>query len=392
MKRIIPFTPNTGGTVKPEYIVGRDEEIELFWRKLEKQGVTLFAERRFGKSSILRKMEHDGKPGFVTIYNPVEGEHYIDGFISKLLDRVKELELIDEGVIKIIENLYNIATDMVEEVKGLKLKRLEYTWQKQLLYLLNKLIEKHKDKKIVIILDEFSIFLSNLQKIDAYSVIGFLRNITLENKFSDIRFVYCGSVGIDLVLNNIKKEGYNIGDPLNHMYKHELQPFTKDNAIYFGMCLNLGCKLNLSSEHIQLICSRSNNIPYFIDIVFDKISNSIKGTTLEKIENAFEEIIDDTKGKESIRHFYDRIGDFYPKKIISFHILNFVSRSSMVVTETEIYNYVLSSTAETNRIEINDEIERLVNDGYLIRTIKDEGRAYNFKYSLLKLWWKRNKA
>ncbi len=73
MKEIIPITPSTGGAVAPKDIVGRDEEINLFWDVLEKQGIALFAERRFGKSSILRKMEAESKNGFITIYKPVEG-------------------------------------------------------------------------------------------------------------------------------------------------------------------------------------------------------------------------------------------------------------------------------------------------------------------------------
>jgi hypothetical protein len=141
-----------------------------------------------------------------------------------------------------------------------------------------------------------------------------------------------------------------------------------------------------------MICEGSNNIPYFIDIVFDKITKSKKNTELEKIEVAFEEIVNDTKGKASIKHFYDRIEHFYPSPEISIYILNFVSKSTMLVTETEIANNVLVNTTEINRIEINKEIERLKNDGYLFRGSSEEERAYDFKYSLLKLWWKKNKA
>jgi hypothetical protein len=391
MKDIIPITPSTGGAVAPTDIVGRNKEIDLFWRKLEKQGIALFAERRFGKSSILRKMEADGKEGFISIYKPVEGIASPENLATVLLDRVKEMNLIDEGMFKKIEIFYNKATKVVEEVQGVKLKKLEYTWQKQLFYLFKKLVEKHKDKKIVIILDEFSIFLDELNNDEASIIIGFLRNITYEEDFKNIRFVYCGSIGIDLVLDKIKKEGHNIGDPLNQMYKHELQPFTTENAIYFGKCLNRGCELNMTDELIEQICIKSNNIPYFIDIVFDKISRS-NNTTQKAIDEAFEEILDDTKGKTSIKHFYDRIEKFYPKFKISVIILNFISKSTEAVTEAEIANNVLTFTTETDRIEINNEIERLKNDGYLFRTIKKGERVFDFKFSILKSWWKRNKA
>ena len=256
MKEVIPITPSTGGAVAPNDIVGRDKEINLFWSILEKQGIALFAERRFGKSSILRKMEADGQKGFIPIYKPIEGISSPEILASVLLDRVKEMNLIDEGVFKKIENFYNKATEVVEEVQGVKLKKLEYTWQKQMYYLFIKLIEKHKDKKIVIILDEFSIFLDELNNDDASIIIGFFRNITYEKDFKNIRFVYCGSIGIDLVLDKIKNDGHVIGDPLNHMDKYELQPFTNENAKYFGKCLNLGCGLNMPDGLIGQICLR----------------------------------------------------------------------------------------------------------------------------------------
>ncbi len=391
MKNIIPITPSTGGAVSLNNIIGRDEEIDLFWSILKKQGITLFAERRFGKSSILRKMEAENKEGFITIYKPVEGISSPENIAVTLLDRVKELSLIDEGAFKILENIYNMATDVVDEIQGFKLKKLETSWQKQLYYLFQKLIEKHSDKMIVIMLDEFSIFLDNLHKEVASEVIGFFRNITYEKEFKNIRFVYCGSIGIDLVLDKIKKDGHNIGDPLNHMYKHELQPFTDENAKYFGKCLELGCSLNLTKKLINHISTKANNIPYFIDIIFDKISKT-KEVNQKTIDSAFESLLDNTKGKESISHFYDRIKDFYPNHKVSVYILNFISISSRAVTESEIASNLLTNILESDRIEINEEIERLRNDGYLIRTIKNEERVYDFKYSLLKSWWKRNKA
>ncbi|MCF8374267.1 MAG: hypothetical protein K9H64_21780 [Bacteroidales bacterium] len=392
MNKIIPITPSTGGLVSPtSHVIGRDEEIELFWRILKKQGIALFAERRFGKSSILRKMAADGKKGFITIYKPVEGISSPENLASVLFDRIKEMDLIDEGTFKKLENFYNKATEVVDEFQGIKLKKLDNTWQKQLYYLFTKLTEKQKDKTIIILLDEFSIFLDKLSKDVASSVIGFFRNVTFEEGFKNIRFIYCGSIGIDLVLDKIKGAGHIIGDPLNHMYKHELLPFTDDNAKYFGHCLGLGCGLNLQDEQIDQICKRSNNIPYFIDIVFDKISKS-KEITQEIVDNAFEEILDDTKGKESIKHFYDRIEDFYPNYKISVYILNFVSKSNTSVSESEIASNVLSNTTETDRIEINEEIERLKNDGYLLSTNRNNERIYDFKYSLIKSWWKRNKA
>ncbi len=391
MKEIIAFTPNTGGAVSSENTIGRDAEIEEFWEILKTQSVAIFAERRFGKSSILRKMETDGNADFVAIYRPVEGISSIEDFAAALIERVKEKGLIDEGVSKRLELFYNRAADVIEEAGGVKFKKLQYIWQDQLVYLFQKLSEKHKDKIIVLMLDEFSIFLSKLKNEDAANVVGFLRDVSYDEQFKMIRFVYCGSIGIDLVLDRIKEEGLNIGDPLNHMHRYELQPFTDENAMYFCKCLCLGCRIDASDDLLEYICKRTDNIPFFIDIVFDKLGRC-EECSKQDADAAFEIILDDTKGRDSIKHFCDRIDHFYPNSDISNYILNFVSKNPKPSTEEEIANFITLSIKDVKRLKINTEIERLRNDGYLTRFIIDGQREYDFKLSLLKLWWERNKA
>ena len=42
--------------------------------------------------------------------------------------------------------------------------------------------------------------------------------------------------------------------------------------------------------------------------------------------------------------------------------------------------------------ELLDALETLWKEQYLVRTIKDSARHYQFKYNLIKQWWKLNKA
>ncbi|MCD4793286.1 MAG: hypothetical protein K8R54_08650 [Bacteroidales bacterium] len=388
--KIIPITPNTGGIVSTDEIVGRDKEIEKFWEKLEKQGLTLFAERRFGKSSILRKMEKQPQDGFIMLYFPIESVSTVNYLYKIIYEKIKERNLIEESKLTIIEKSYNKFTENVSKLGPIEFKEKQDYWQQEIKSLFENLTKQNEGKKIVIILDEFSIFLDKLPEKEAAILIGFLRDITYIGKFKNIRFVYCGSIGIDLVLDKIKKTE-NIGDPLNHMYKYNLQPFTDENALYFGKCLELGCEIEITEKNIKYICKKSNNIPYFIDVVFDKIRN-IDKISRTVINNAFDEILNDTSSKESIRHFYDRIKLFYPKAKISENILNFVSKNDKMSSEIEIYNHVFAFIQEIDRIDVNNEIERLRNDGYLIRKLKERERYFDFKYSILKKWWDINKA
>ncbi len=397
MKIIIAITTNTGGLVPTQDIVGRDSEINELWEILEKKGVAIFAERRFGKTSILCKMDAEPKDGFVVLYKPIEGVETIEKFSDALIDIAKEKELIDENIADKLKKGFNLATDVVPEVKGVKLGKFQNNWQKQLIILFSKLIEKNSDKIIVLMFDEFPIFIDKLIESDketAMSVLGFFRDIAHNNYFNKkIRFIYNGSIGIDLVLDKLKNLGVNIGDPINFLTKYRLEPLTDENAIYLSKCFKLGCGLTISYNLIKDICKRTDNIPYYIDVIFDKLKKSGKNSITQKIiENAFDEIIDDTTGENSTKHFYDRIDKFYPNKNVSENILNFISKNPEWTAENDIANNILSTIEDMDRDKINKEIERLKNDGYLIRKIEADKRAYNYKYSLLKKWWLRNKA
>jgi hypothetical protein len=50
---------NPGGQVAPSEVVGRDSLILDFWDILERQSFVLSAERRMGKTCILRKCKHN---------------------------------------------------------------------------------------------------------------------------------------------------------------------------------------------------------------------------------------------------------------------------------------------------------------------------------------------
>jgi hypothetical protein len=389
---IIPITPNTGGVVSPTETVGRADEIAHYWSTLHQQGIALFAERRFGKSSILRKMEAECPPNFIAIYKPIEGLRSKLDFYRSIFERIKERQLVRKKLIERIETVYDELAKRLGENPVMTLKILEKEWETEFSNLLSDLQKENKDKKIVIILDEFSIFLSKIDPEEAVSVIGFLRDISNEPNCK-IRFIYCGSIGIDLVLDKIKSQGYYIGDPLNHLKKIDLEPFTDKNAFYFGQCLELGCELKISEKNIKYLCKRADNIPYFIDFTFDQLRKVNKKTlTKSDIDKSFNEIIEDGSSKISLKHFFDRIDKFYPNSKLSIFIMNTISKSESYISESEISNLVFSQFMEFDRQEVNNEIDRLRNDNYLNRKIIDNERTYTIKYNLLKLWWARNKA
>lgn len=389
-KTIIPLTPHTGGVLNPSQIIGREDIIKEYWEILQRQGIVLYAERRFGKSSVLTKMRTEDKKDYLSIYKGVEGARNADEFVEKLFDSVLKADLFKEDNLKKFETTFNSITSHIPKIGLFEFKTKDKKWEKQFAYLLTSLVEQRSEKYIVIMLDEFTIMLDKMEKSEAANILGYLRDMVQYDFSEKLRFVYCGSIGIDLVIDKLKKAGHSIGDPINHMNKQRLLPFTEEEALFFCKCLNKGCGLDVEEDAMKYIYDLVDRIPYFIDKVFDKIRyyTRIDNSAIDK---ALRNILEDPDNASNLKHFYDRINDYYPNKVITNHILNYLSKTDGYISEDTIADHI-NHHMQADRILINDEVDRLWRDGYFKREIIEGKRHFQFNFSIIKKWWVINKA
>ncbi|MCY3838557.1 MAG: hypothetical protein OXH09_07950 [Gammaproteobacteria bacterium] len=75
---------NPGGRLNIEDVIGRDHEIDRYWRMLERQGLVLSAERRIGKTHVLLKMSEECRPGYLPVCLDLEAVHSIADLIRSI--------------------------------------------------------------------------------------------------------------------------------------------------------------------------------------------------------------------------------------------------------------------------------------------------------------------
>ena len=82
---------NPGGTLAPEEVIGRDKLVAQLWRTLERRSLYITAERRMGKTSVVRdKMGKSGPAGWKLIYLDVSKAISPLQFIEALLQASRE--------------------------------------------------------------------------------------------------------------------------------------------------------------------------------------------------------------------------------------------------------------------------------------------------------------
>lgn len=87
---MVSFAANPGGTLPPAQIYDRDELTARLWRTLTRQSVYLSAERRMGKTSVLRKMLADPPPDVAVIACDLEKVTSPAELVEALLQAINE--------------------------------------------------------------------------------------------------------------------------------------------------------------------------------------------------------------------------------------------------------------------------------------------------------------
>jgi hypothetical protein len=80
---------NPGGVIDPRNVYGRDGLIAELWQRLDQLCVLMNAERRIGKTSVLRKMASDGAPGWCPILLDLEKFHSAEEFAVGVYEQVQ---------------------------------------------------------------------------------------------------------------------------------------------------------------------------------------------------------------------------------------------------------------------------------------------------------------
>ena len=391
--------PNPGGIITGDAIIDREQDVDLIWRALQGKSVVLTSERRVGKSSVLRKMEENPKNGWMPILYWVEGIWHPIEFVEGLYDLIIKKGILADK----FHNLKKYYTKYVggDQIGSWKLPKIKENWKT----LLESTIEdiSNANEKVLLMFDELPLMLSHfIQSKDYGPHVGmeFLDTLRgIRNKYEPtekIKFIFCGSIGIHLVIKDLKKNfGYN-ADPINNMKIVSLSGMHDSGA-------KLLCEKLSEDENYQFddragifdyICKHTDNLPYYIQHVFAYLQDlNEKTITEQSIENAIEYLLNDPEDDGFFNHYIDRIKTYYDESIKrwALFILDKACKKEDYWQEDDIINMV-KTHEEIDDETVKEALNLLWSDHYLIRTRKDGKRFYKFKYSILQNWWITNRG
>lgn len=399
-----PLSPTTG-TIPPDKIPGREEELKNLQKLLIAQSVVIEEFRRMGKTLLLQKLEYitlknnlPNKAIYFTVQNVKNAKEVTD----QLLDTLRKEE--KHAGLKITWNkckaLYNKLKPEKIDIKDVSFKLPEFKsyWKEALTACLEDIAEykQEKGKGITLILDELPIMLwnwiQNKNAAEATELLDTLRTIgqTLNSK-SNVRFVICGSIGMSVVLDHLRENYSYTGEPFNDSENFSVEAMSETDGLFLCECLYLsgfkGSKDN--TENFKKICTLTENLPFYINKIFSIIDISYSSfLSEENIDKAYQDILTNPKHSDVFDQLHTRLTTYYTGKAkLMQQILNFLSDQTNVVVEKKIIE-----TFENDEADIKKALERLTKEEYLKRIFVEDKRHYQFKYQLFKKWWSLNKA
>ena len=396
----------TAGAITDEMIVGRGKEIAKILLLLNAQSVVIEEMRRMGKTLFVKKLAYqcEGTSNRV-LYFFLQGTKDIDELSDMLFSALRKEQSF--GKLKIgfngIRKLYNILKpeEVDLEVVSFKLPEWKIKWKDALSTLLEDIADRNneKDEILTIILDEFPVMLWDwLEDGKAKEAMEFLdvlrkQRQTLEAK-GKVRFIICGSIGLQVVLKRLKEKHNYMGEPFNETETFSLEAMTAEDALFLCQCLYLSDFQIDTTEnkaiYFKKIIEFTEGLPFYINKVFTILQQNYDSILTEKnLNGAFHDLLTSPNHLKTFNHLYDRLKIYYPaqESVIMLKLLNFLSKQDDFVQENTIIRSI-DGEAST----INDALLVLVSEHYLKRDFDKEGRTYIFKYQLFKQWWKLNKA
>lgn len=380
---------NPGGQISSSEVIGRDKLIQSLWRILERQSLVLIAERRMGKTCVVKKMVEEAPQSRLSIYHDLEG----------IRTPLEFSELVFRDVEAYLSRLQRVATRArqgLAHLTGLEIGDLIKLpeimaphWKTLLTKTIEDLVE-HQDRVVVFFWDEMPLMLYNIKKRDgegaAMEVLDTLRSMRQMHR--DLRMVFTGSIGLHNVISSLKRVGY-ANEPTNDMNTVEVPPLLPTDAQELARRLLDGENIRSADPRgaAKVIAGAVDGIPYYIHHVIDQIVRRGGVANRTAVNGIVNSCLTDSNDSWDMGYYSRRIPIYYLSDECPFALglLDILSASDQPLGFDDLFNRLKSRQA-TEDIEMTREVLILLQrDHYVIQ--QKDGR-YQFRFPLIQRWWR----
>lgn len=380
---------NPGGQIDPSEVIGRDALIHRVWSVLERQSLVLSAERRMGKTCVVKKMEAEVPEGILPVYRDLERVRTPLGFVELVFQDVKSyLSLVSRTAKRVRALLSQLSGAELGDV--VKFPSIAAAHWKTLLTKTIEDLAEHQERRVIFFWDEVPLMLHNIKRSKsedaAMDVLDTLRS--LRQMHGDLRMVFTGSIGLHNVISSLRDAGY-ANDPTNDMQIIDVPPLAPPDAEELARRLIEG--ESMSSNDLdataRAVASGVDCIPYYIHHVIDKMKQRGGSVSVSTVDEIVSACVTEPLDPWHMRHYRDRIDIYYPPNEVPFALglLDALASSLEPLKFDDLFNLVKSSMVTEDR-EMALRVLRLLGSDHYV--VEETDGTYRFRFPLIQRWWR----
>ena len=350
------------------------------------------AERRIGKTQVLRKMLMQPKSGWKPIYRNVEKVHSAQEFAELVYDDVQQFLGTAKRAASFIRRFF-------EENENDYVNLKSRSWKKLLTSAVEDLMASKSTERLVFFWDELPWMVQSIQRNEgsksAVEVLDTIRSLRHEQP--EFRVIFTGSIGLHHVLGKLSADGYPTSAK-NDMFHVTVTPLTPCDAERLAADLLQGEKITCDNlaDAASTIAEEVDYFPFYIHHIVAGLRIEQSTATETNIKAFVSRQLVDASDPWQLAYYRNRLSTYYPdgddarNVAIILDVLTINPDPADPLSVDEIFKYV---SDRGSRLKDRDDLLRLLRlmdaDHYLSR--ETEG-GYRFRFPLIRRWWKLDRG
>ena len=385
---------NPGGQLATKDVIGRDDEIARYWDVLERQGLVISAERRIGKTHIVWKMRDECRPGYLPFYQDLEGVHTTADLTRSIYETVRQSL---RALPALRAQFAKWSALVPDKVAGVDLPTGDSTLRALLDEAFDDLTGIADGRIILMLWDEFPLMLHNIQRREgddsAIRLLDRLRALRLRHA-DRLRFLFTGSIGLHLVLRSLRRAGH-ANDPANDMMLHTVPPLVDaDTSALAAALLRETCAVRAQIPALAArIAGEVGGFPYYVHHVVDQLHQLRRPPTPDDVSSAVDSLVYDAQDPANFNYYINRLSSYYTddERSLALLLLDTMAAQPAPVPTQELINLCRHKDPSLEDEPLLEVLTVLVQDHYIDVEKSASGTAYDFRWHLVKRWWKEKR-
>jgi len=281
---------------------------------LEHASLSLNEPRRFGKTSVLAKMEAGPPRGWVCVRQSFQGVDTSGGMAARALSAIAHHQSLPKRVRStarqfVTQARLSVTVDQVNFQLAPQFRDDPVAALEAALVDVNAKLERDR---LVLLWDEIpDMVIDIIEREGAHSagvLLGVLRRFRQDPRNSAVRWLLTGSVGFHHAVRRLER-----GDALlNDLDALSLGPLTDEWARWLAGSLLLGAGVGHDQDAVDELGRVSGGLPYLLHLVAKEARDSHRGAvTGADIDPLFTQAINDLDRSQQATHFLSRIPTYY---------------------------------------------------------------------------------